>query len=374
MSNSLGRGTRHQAFTLVELLVVIAIIGILVGLLLPAVQAAREAARRMQCTNNLRQFGLAAHNFESAHKKFPPGYLMGPAPGGAFTTSDPLGVEWDKHTGLGHLVYLLPFMEQSAIYDRIAKASNLNPDTNGVGATSGSQQQLMNYYWWNTATWDAVQYKLPSFLCPSDSTESATESSLLTVYSFNTGTTASLPSFGYYRESTAFASWHQTVGKTNYLGCAGRNGKQNSTAVSATTTIGLPADTLAGIFYTNSKSRFGSITDGTTNTFMFGEVTGAFRQAANRSGRWMAFWFCSNGPEFTRYMVPVPTQDPTDPTWGGLNSVQYPHALKYSSMHTGIVNMAFGDNSIKPIPLTMDSRMWLVLGGMADGQADTFQD
>ena len=76
-----------RGFTLVELLVVIAIIGILVGLLLPAVQAAREAARRMSCSNNIRQVGLAFLNYESAYKKFPPGW-GGPAPGGTGTDQD----------------------------------------------------------------------------------------------------------------------------------------------------------------------------------------------------------------------------------------------------------------------------------------------
>src|ERR687898_633618 len=100
-----------RGFTLVELLVVIAIIGILVALLLPAVQAAREAARRSQCVNNLKQIGIAIHNYHDAHKKLPPGSpLVGP-------NDDPQlpGMTW---AGL-----ILPYMEEGAIYDSFNRKS-----------------------------------------------------------------------------------------------------------------------------------------------------------------------------------------------------------------------------------------------------------
>ncbi|WP_449289961.1 DUF1559 family PulG-like putative transporter [Novipirellula galeiformis] len=100
-----------RGFTLVELLVVIAIIGVLVGLLLPAVQAAREAARRMQCSNNLKQLGLAAHNYHDTFQAFPP-YRQ--------KAGNPSALDFQ---GYGPLISLLPFIEQQALYDQIKTVS-----------------------------------------------------------------------------------------------------------------------------------------------------------------------------------------------------------------------------------------------------------
>lgn len=363
----------RRAFTLVELLVVIAIVGVLVGLLLPAVQAAREASRKLQCSNNLKQLGLAAHIFESTYKRFPPGALTpGPQPPAGLYPKDPLNAQFSLHSGIGHLTYLLPYLEQTAIYHGIDSSVNLNPDTSGVGAAFGSQQHMQNRYWWYTDAWKHVHYTLPTLLCPSDS-HVGTESSIILVRA-ETSAPNELPEIGYYREITANAEWHRTVGKTNYLGCGGRNGLTGSKAVDATTTIGLPCDTLTGIFSIRSKTRMTNILDGASHTLLFGEVTGAFRNAANRSGRWMSFWFPCNGPMFTRYMVPVSTQDPNDPTWGFIHSVQLPGALKFSSMHHGFLNACYGDGSVKSLSLNMDSKLWLTTGGMADGAADSIPD
>src|SRR5690349_15987696 len=109
---------KRNAFTLVELLVVIAIIGILVALLLPAIQAAREAARRAQCTNNLKQIGIALLNYESAKKDLPAGRhgcdLHLASPGVCGCSNDAV-----KEDGASAFVELLPFMEENALYDLV---------------------------------------------------------------------------------------------------------------------------------------------------------------------------------------------------------------------------------------------------------------
>ena len=141
--NSLRR--RPSGFTLVELLVVIAIIGILVALLLPAVQAAREAARRTQCVNNIKQVALAAHNFHDTHNRLPPGALSakvtGVGGGGAVGSGQ----------NAGCLVYLLPYMEQVMIYDGIKNDLNLridhHPSDIGTGKISADLEPKTRQWW-----------------------------------------------------------------------------------------------------------------------------------------------------------------------------------------------------------------------------------
>ena len=126
---------RQRGFTLVELLVVIAIIGILVGLLLPAVQAAREAARRMQCQNNLKQLGLSFHNYESATKRFPGGV-------------GPFGCCWGTWQ-----VGVLPYMEQSAMY-------SIYQNYGGSDATGIRYGGAVNR--------PVTSSRIPTLTCPSD--------------------------------------------------------------------------------------------------------------------------------------------------------------------------------------------------------------
>jgi prepilin-type N-terminal cleavage/methylation domain-containing protein/prepilin-type processing-associated H-X9-DG protein len=229
---SMNQRLRKSGFTLVELLVVIAIIGILVGLLLPAVQAAREAARRMQCSNNMKQIGLAFHNYESAMKSFPAAWYAGPpAP------------PYNLHSGM---VGLLPYLEQTALYaqydSRVSPANERGP----IGVA-------------NVAV---IANVLPMFVCPS-----APEGGQGRIYNARVPAGA-LPGLALSTWRAAPSDYSVTSGVRATFGNIAYSNNQGGNREGA-------------LLWANATSaplsRMGAITDGTSNTFLMGERTGGFR-------------------------------------------------------------------------------------------------
>ena len=150
---------KRAGFTLIELLVVIAIIAILIALLLPAVQQAREAARRTQCKNNLKQLGLAFHNYHDVHNQFPPAYTMlnGPCMSGTdFGSGIKSGVDdFNYHT---YTEFLLPYIDQGPLYNRI------NFSAPQISPIAGSPCTGVSYTYDNKSLMATV---IPAFTCPS---------------------------------------------------------------------------------------------------------------------------------------------------------------------------------------------------------------
>jgi prepilin-type N-terminal cleavage/methylation domain-containing protein len=210
--------TRRSGFTLVELLVVIAIIGVLVSLLLPAVQSAREAARRMQCSNNLKQFGIAIHNYHDAHKCLPFG--KGPSYPGV-----PVYARWSQHA------MLLPYLEQTPLYDSID--FNFGPATPGMGGVVNFMPAHVNPGEINLA---ASRSLVAGFICPSDGTPVAPE-------------------------------W---PGQNNYVGNQGGWLCDRSNAGGGPTD-NAPTETQTGVFYFLSQVRMSDVVDGLSQTAFFSE-------------------------------------------------------------------------------------------------------
>ena len=205
---------RRRGFTLIELLVVIAIIAVLIALLLPAVQSAREAARRIQCTNNLKQIGLAAHNYASSTDAFPLGISNNPqgSPG-----APAYGSTWSS---FGAQAMMLPYLEQGPIY------------------------QAANFSWGPWVMNDTVNNAvIASFLCPSDPGAQGGAWNTAHTNSYNAS---------YGATTTQLNTWGNNCTGAPYIGCV------------------VPADS-SGVFTYGIAYGFQAITDGTSNTVAFAE-------------------------------------------------------------------------------------------------------
>jgi prepilin-type N-terminal cleavage/methylation domain-containing protein len=247
MARALGRW--RLAFTLVELLVVIAIIGILIALLLPAVQAAREAARRSQCNNNLKQIGLALHNYADAFKQFAIGtYCCDPNSGPTGTCPGGYGYTWEggRHRKGSVLVKLLPFVEQRPAYQALDLQGDVEDQLWNMAGTPGRKD-------------------LPCYRCPSDDWNPAQAG-------------------GAGQANYATSIGNQAMPDTRY-GCTSYPGNNFGTGPvgHGSTENG---NEISGCFSRYSwAARFADITDGTANTIAMGEIRMTVRSSASMASR-----------------------------------------------------------------------------------------
>jgi prepilin-type N-terminal cleavage/methylation domain-containing protein len=303
---------RKRGFTLVELLVVIAIIGVLVGLLLPAVQAAREAARRMQCSNNLKQLGLATHNYESTFKTFPPA-----------------GIDTNE---MSWAVMLLPFLEQNNLFSRFDFNQGNWQARNRITVVKG--------------------VTVPSYQCPS-----ATGDTQFSVFNAN--------------EADVRTSHYHAV-----LGPTGPNGSANNQAYSVLGNPALDFGVVAtqGAFgnsiartatYTVPLSnKMGGISDGTSNTVMYGEFSWKGYQFWRP---WTRGWYSD-----TRGTLMYLSKNVTYP----INSK---FSLKWNdgsfgSQHTGGAQFSRADGSVQFIAQNVDMAIYRAVASRNGGEPTSINE
>ena len=319
---------RSRGFTLVELLVVIAIIGILVALLLPAVQAAREAARRMSCGNNLHQIAIALHNYmDKTREALPRGAEIRRGLACCCNSAD-----WS----LGHTVHtmLLPYVEQQPLFDRY----NMNVP-----------------FWAQTA--GIINTPIPNYLCPS-----AREHKLRTVSNFSAGSTNPAP----YVAQDVYPHNYPAAGTLHgWAGC-GRHGSSAQNGVFSYRWGILEENGTSA----DSRVKLSTITDGTSNTMAFSETAQGRPTYYGGSGP-MHAWMDDRGkgwadPNYNSTLFSIgPTSTPNSlvSQYGGYN------ASNATSYHPGGVQVAFMDGNVRFMSATIDGATWFGLGTPHGGEA-----
>ncbi len=308
-------------FTLVELLVVIAIIGMLVGLLLPAVQQAREAARQMQCGNNLKQMGLAALNHESSMKSLPSGGW-----GGYWVGDADLGFG-AKQPG-GWAFSLLPFLEQNALWNLGANGTQETDDTQRKGAKTCCETAVGVFYCPSRRATKTFPYALGYKLNNVDTLTSICK----LCYAGNCGSGGSTG--GYGSSPSAIAA-----------------GLTQTTSITST-----------GIIYFKSAVQMGEIRDGSSNTYLCGEknVRPDCYETGKDGGDDLTTWEGVDG-DTVRYSTSQPYQDRI-----GVSTTS-----AFGSAHAGTFGVTMCDGSVQRVSYSIDAETHKYLGMRADAQPVT---
>ncbi len=317
-----------SGFTLVELLVVIAIIGILIALLLPAVQAAREAARRIQCTNNLKQLALAMHTYADAMRSFPPGSITAPPTGtninNPWMAAQSTASDANNEHGTSWVLHILPFIEQGSMHNQ----------WNFKSSVSGSTNLALS------------QNNIAAFYCPSRRGE--VEQTALTLGGNRTG------------------------GGNDYGGCAGSGRTFEETDskpyLTATTAEFWLYAQRKGILTRNSGTRFSAIADGTSSTIVVGEVQRLHRPTSTAQ-RSQDGWAIGGAATLFSTFEVTPVRSGTPEAGGTKNSgMNNGYFESPGSNHSGGSNFGIADGSVQFISENIDRHVLRKLGSMADGE------
>jgi prepilin-type N-terminal cleavage/methylation domain-containing protein/prepilin-type processing-associated H-X9-DG protein len=368
----MGHFHRRRGFTLIELLVIIAIIAILMALLLPAIQKVREAANKMVCASNLRQIGIAAHNYHTDWGKLPPGYY-GPMRQNGGTNIAPENYP-NRGPWIGCLVPLLPYLEQDNLFNLLCKTP-LNypsgpPELAEPPIVLNLQQE--RYAWWTglgNIQPNTGQVKLKIFLCPSDTANETTADGAVFTTHVSNGFIAAV-----HAEDIGDPVFADALGRTNYTGVAGAAGDSDTPNYYST---------WEGVMCNRSTLTLGQLTvqDGTSNTLMFGEGLGGPGIGPRlHVWSWFGVGTMGTGYGLGRSNLPNVTDDPPP-----LGFVPGPdqlgaHWYRFSSRHSTGVNFCFGDCSVRTIrygttnlpsaTLTSDWALLQQLAGRKDGYAN----